>query len=143
MAYLDLENFDLGRLIGKGGFAKVHAAKLRTSGNDVAIKLITINKVKSKRNISAKNNSLSLQTRSKNSNIKSPKSNPHPKGSPHLSDLLAIKREIEVHSSVSGVNGHSNILSIYESFRVSDDLIGLSMELCVGGDLCVMFGTPV
>eukprot|EP01035_Chromulina_nebulosa_P042676 gene42676-57769_t len=36
---MSIDNYDVGQLIGRGGFAEVYGARVRTTGSEVAIKI--------------------------------------------------------------------------------------------------------
>lgn len=103
-----MDHYDIGRILGKGGFASVHAARDRRSGKRVAIKLANVS------------SSPSLM----NANIEA--------GGMSIRDMLS--REIRVHSFVSTFQ-HPNIVTMIDSFVLSDHMMAVVMEDCRRGSL--------
>mmetsp|Transcript_29331 Transcript_29331/g.35728 ORF Transcript_29331/g.35728 Transcript_29331/m.35728 type:complete len:1040 (-) Transcript_29331:231-3350(-) len=147
-----MDDYDIGRVLGRGGFATVHAARDRRTGQKVAIKLVDTS---SPRTLSAggaagNNNTKQRPSHSRNGDndvcvapsptprrdggIPSKHPPPPTSSSPAMTVTDMLSREIAVHASVANEN-HPNIVKLYGSFRHSNKITAMVMEHCRLGDL--------
>lgn len=117
-----MEKYDIGRILGKGGFATVHLARDRQRRNlQVAIKLTNIS--------SDTNNNTGLSDG--NNNVY-----PQSLAQKKMTVREMMKREINV---LSSIRKHINIVQFVESFSYVPSsqtmIVGIVMEYCERGDL--------
>mmetsp|Transcript_61895 Transcript_61895/g.72365 ORF Transcript_61895/g.72365 Transcript_61895/m.72365 type:complete len:677 (+) Transcript_61895:85-2115(+) len=139
------EFYDVGRVIGSGGFATVHAAIDRRNNERVALKIVNV-----KQKVRSHMKELARVNNGYNHNCKDESAaavididcmvEANEFFSLEKEILALLAREVAVQTSVS--NLHSNVVAIHGSFRLSGGstnknnlVIAVAMELCTHGDL--------